>query len=47
MGIGSLSFKRFYIWDGGGQEWSVSRKDLKKIEGDAKKFADFGDTPVS
>lgn len=32
--------KRFYIWDGVGGEWDVSRSDLEKIVADAKKYAE-------
>jgi hypothetical protein len=32
--------KRLYIWDGVGGEWDVSRRDLKKIISDAKKYAE-------
>jgi hypothetical protein len=29
--------KRLYIWDVAGREWSVPRRDLKKLVADAKK----------
>ena len=31
--------KKLYIWDGAGGEWHVSRKELKKLISDAKKYA--------
>jgi len=31
--------KRLYIWDAAGGEWSVSRKDMKKLLADANKYA--------
>jgi hypothetical protein len=31
--------KKLYIWDGAGNEWKVSRKDLKQLLADAKKYA--------
>jgi len=32
--------KRLYIWDGAGHEWSASRKDMKMLAADIKKYAD-------
>jgi hypothetical protein len=31
--------KRLYIWDAAGGEWSVSRKDMKRLLADAKKYS--------
>jgi hypothetical protein len=33
--------KRLYIWDGAGYEWSASRKDMKVLAADIKKYADI------
>ncbi len=36
--LASGHVKRIYIWDVAGREWSVSRRDLKKLVADAKKY---------
>lgn len=34
----SGNVKRLYIWDVAGREWRVSRRDMKKLVADAKKY---------
>lgn len=39
------NIKKLYIWDGAGREWKVSRKDMKQLLADLKKYVDLPDEP--